>query len=400
MRVLQLCHKPPLPAKDGGCIAMNNLTQGLIESGHKVKIITIFTHKHDLKLNELSPEYIQKTDIEGVHVDTRINFVDAFTAFMTNDSYHVNRFFSPDMDIKIDRLLRKQSFDVIHLESLFMTPYIGTIKRHSKAPIILRAHNIEYTIWEKIALGTKNPIKKMYLNFLAKQLREYELMMFNSVDGIATISESDKIRMLQLGVRKPIKTIAFGIDLQLYNYLPSIPTNAPKLFHLGAMDWEPNVEGLNWFIGKVWPAIHDRFPHLTLYLAGRNMTEDFRNIQAPQVFILGEVEDATKFIQDHDIMVVPILSGGGVRVKIIEGMALGKAIISSTIGAIGIDYKEKENILIADTTAEWIQAIDALLNKEGKKERIEKNAREFAETHFDNSIINKELIHFYKEVQK
>lgn len=400
MRVLQLCHKPPLPAKDGGCIAMNNLTQGLIEAGHKVKILTIFTHKHDLKLDELSPEYIQKTDIEGVHVDTRINFVDAFTAFMTNDSYHVNRFFSPDMDIKIDRLLRKQSFDVIHLESLFMTPYIGTIKRHTQAPIILRAHNIEYTIWEKIAIGTKNPIKKLYLNFLAKQLREYELMMFNSVNGIATISESDKIRMLQLGVRKPIKTVAFGIDLDLYPCSASSSNINFKLFHLGAMDWEPNVEGLTWFIQKVWPNIHQKFPDLTLHLAGRNMSPEFKAIQAPQVFIKGEIDDATKYIQDHDIMVVPILSGGGVRVKIIEGMALGKAIISSTIGAIGIEYKEKENILIADTAAEWIEAIDALVNKVGKKERIERNARQFAETHFDNRVITKELIQFYKEVQR
>jgi len=400
MRVLQLCHKPPLPAKDGGCIAMNNLTQGLLDAGHKVKILTIFTHKHDLILDELDPDYIQKTDIEGVHVDTRINFVDAFTAFMTNDSYHVNRFFSPDMDIKIDRLLRKHSFDVIHLESLFMTPYIGTIKRHSRAPIILRAHNIEYTIWEKIAIGTKNPIKKIYLNFLAKQLREYELMMFNSVDGIATISESDKIRMMQLGVRRPIKTIAFGIDLNLYHCQPTTPENENKLFHLGAMDWEPNVEGLTWFMDRVWPSIHQKFPHLTLHLAGRNMSDEFKAKSLPNVFIQGEVEDAIQYIQDHDIMVVPILSGGGVRVKIIEGMALGKAIISSTIGAIGIEYKEKENILIADTVLEWIQSIESLMEKPDKKVRIQNNARQFAESHFDNKIITKELIQFYKEVQK
>lgn len=400
MRVLQLCHKPPLPAKDGGCIAMNNLTQGLLDAGHKVKILTIFTHKHDLILDELDPDYIQKTDIEGVHVDTRINFVDAFTAFMTNDSYHVNRFFSPDMDIKIDRLLRKHSFDVIHLESLFMTPYIGTIKRHSRAPIILRAHNIEYTIWEKIAIGTKNPIKKLYLNFLAKQLREYELMMFNSVDGIATISESDKIRMMQLGVRRPIKTIAFGIDLNLYHCQATASENEYKLFHLGAMDWEPNVEGLMWFMDKVWPSIHEKFPALTLHLAGRNMSEEFKSLSLPNVFIQGEVDDAVQYIQDHDIMVVPILSGGGVRVKIIEGMALGKAIISSTIGAIGIEYKEKENILIADTVLEWIQSIESLMEKPDKKVRIQNNARQFAESHFDNKFITKELIQFYKEVQK
>jgi glycosyltransferase involved in cell wall biosynthesis len=166
------------------------------------------------------------------------------------------------------------------------------------------------------------------------------------------------------------------------------------------MDWEPNVEGLKWFIEKVWPTIHLRFPQITLHLAGRNMSDEFKAIKAPQVIIQGEIDDATQFILEHDIMVVPILSGGGVRVKIIEGMALGKAIISSTIGAIGIDYKEKDNILIADSTSEWIQAIDSLISKEGKKERLENNARQFAETHFDNRIITKELIQFYKEVQK
>ncbi len=400
MKILQLCHKPPLPSTDGGCIAMNNLTQGLINAGHKVKILTIFTYKHDLNLEQLPADYILKTDIEGVHIDTRINLVDAFTAFMTNDSYHVNRFFSPDMDIKIERLLRKQTFDVIHLESLFMTPYIGTIKRHSKAPIILRAHNIEYTIWEKIALGTKNPFKKLYLNFLAKQLKEFELMMFNDVDGIATISESDKIRMLQLGVRKPIRTISFGIDLHSYHPGAFIPKKTPSLFHLGAMDWEPNIEGLTWFIEKVWPKIHQNFPEIPLHLAGRNMTDYFKNLNVPGIHIWGEVEDGHAFIQEHDIMVVPLLSGGGIRVKIIEGMALGKVIISSTIGAIGIEYKEKENLLIADTASEWIQAIDALIHKEGKQEMISNNARSFASTHFDNRNITRELIQFYKETQK
>jgi polysaccharide biosynthesis protein PslH len=130
------------------------------------------------------------------------------------------------------------------------------------------------------------------------------------------------------------------------------------------------------------------------------MSDEFKAKSLPNVFIQGEVEDAIQYIQDHDIMVVPILSGGGVRVKIIEGMALGKAIISSTIGAIGIEYKEKENILIADTVLEWIHAIGSLMEKQGKKERIEKNARQFAESHFDNKFITKELIQFYKEVQK
>lgn len=398
MKILQLCHKPPLPAKDGGCIAMNNLTQGLLSLGHKVKVLTIYTHKHDLNLELLPEEYIQQTDIEGVFVDTRINLVDAFTAFMTNDSYHVNRFFSPDMDIKLDRLLRKHQFDVIHLESLFMTPYLGTIKRRSKAPVVLRAHNIEYTIWEKIAIGTKNPIKKAYINHLARQLKEFELNMFNFVDGIATISESDKIRMLQLGVRQPIRTISFGIDLKNYQVSP-VP-NEVSLFHLGAMDWEPNIEGLSWFIEKIWPHIFNHFPNLKLNLAGRNMPDKFTNLRVPGVRVIGEVDDAHGFMCNHAIMVVPLLSGGGIRVKIIEGMAMGKAIVSSTIGAIGIEDHNSEALRIADSLSEWINALEPLVSNPTKISELGNHARAFAEKHFDNEQITRALIQFYRDIQR
>jgi glycosyltransferase involved in cell wall biosynthesis len=398
MKILQLCHKPPLPAKDGGCIAMDNLTQGLLQLGHKVKVLTIYTHKHDLNLEQLPEEYIQQTDIEGVFVDTRINLVDAFTAFMTNDSYHVNRFFSPDMDIKIDRLLRKHQFDIIHLESLFMTPYLGTIKRRSKAPVVLRAHNIEYTIWEKIAIGTKNPVKKAYINHLARQLKEYELNMFNFVDGIATISESDKIRMLQLGVRQPIRTISFGIDLNKYH--PLNPPQDVSLFHLGAMDWEPNIEGLTWFIENIWPHIHQHFPQLKLNLAGRNMPDKFIQLQVPGVQVIGEVEDAHGFMSQHAIMVVPLLSGGGIRVKIIEGMALGKAIVSSTIGAIGIEDHHTESLKIADSVQEWINALEPLVSNTEEVKIQGQKARAFAESNFDNVKITKALIQFYRDIQK
>ncbi|MEY2763830.1 MAG: hypothetical protein RLZZ205_254 [Bacteroidota bacterium] len=398
MKILQLCHKPPLPAKDGGCIAMDNLTQGLLQLGHKVKVLTIYTHKHDLNLEQLPEEYIQQTDIEGVFVDTRINLVDAFTAFMTNDSYHVNRFFSPDMDIKIDRLLRKHQFDIIHLESLFMTPYLGTIKRRSKAPVVLRAHNIEYTIWEKIAIGTKNPVKKAYINHLARQLKEYELNMFNFVDGIATISESDKIRMLQLGVRQPIRTISFGIDLNKYH--PLNPPQDVSLFHLGAMDWEPNIEGLTWFIENIWPHIHQHFPQLKLNLAGRNMPDKFIQLQVPGVHVIGEVEDAHGFMSQHAIMVVPLLSGGGIRVKIIEGMALGKAIVSSTIGAIGIEDHHTESLKIADSVQEWINALEPLVSNSEEVKMQGQKARAFAESNFDNVKITKALIQFYRDIQK
>ena len=106
MKILQLCLKPPLPSKDGGCIAMHNITQGLLEAGHKVKILTIFTFKHDLDVDAMPTDYIDQTGIEGVFIDTRLNVVDAFSSILTSDSYNISRFFSTDFDIRLAKLLR------------------------------------------------------------------------------------------------------------------------------------------------------------------------------------------------------------------------------------------------------------------------------------------------------
>jgi glycosyltransferase involved in cell wall biosynthesis len=377
---------------------MNNLTQGLLQAGHKVKILTIYTQKHDFKPEELPTDYIEKTDIEGVFVDTEINILDAYIAWMTNDSYHVNRFFSPDMDIKIERQLKKNNYDVILLESLFVTPYLNTIRKNKKnTPVVLRAHNIEYTIWEKIAMGTRNPIKKLYLNFLTRQLKEFECMMFNLVDGIATIADSDKIRMMQLGAHKPIKTISFGLNLVEYIAQKEQSVN---LFHIGAMDWMPNLEGIQWFLEKVWPSVHRELPELELHLAGRNMPSAWMQWQLPNVYIQGEIADAHAYMKENGIMIVPLLSGGGIRVKIIEGIALGKVIVSSTIGAIGIEDKPNHPIVIADTPDEWLAQIKELIQSNKKREHLAAQSRSFAESHFNHHHITSELVHFVKQLNK
>ena len=398
MKILQLCHKPPVPAVDGGCIAMNNITQGLLNAGHQVKIITIFTHKHDFLQDEMPEDYIAKTDIEGVFVDTRLNVVDAYASFMTSDSYNVNRFFSTDFDIKLTRTLKSESYDVIHLESLFMTPYLGTIRRLSKAPVVVRTHNLEYVIWEKIAKGTSNVFKRIYLSYLSRKLKNYELKTLNEVHGIASISEEDKKRFQSLGIRTPIQNIPFGIDYKKYNEYPDTEIEL-SLFHLGSMDWSPNQEGILWFLQEIWPKVHALKPNLKLYLAGRNMPDQFLNGHWPNVTVIGEVEDAKQFMKSKAIMIVPLLSAGGIRVKIIEGLALGKAIISTSIGAEGIDCVHDQQLLIADSISEWVKSITRLTEEDGLREKLGRAGKEHTKN-FDNDRIIEGLTAFYKKIKK
>lgn len=397
MKILQLCHKPPCPPKDGGCIAMNIITQGLIKAGCSVKVLSIHTHKHDFEPQHLEKSYLASTSIESVFVDTRINLVDAFSNLITQDSYNVSRFFSPDYDKALTRILQSATYDVVLLESLFMTPYIDTVRRHSKAQVILRSHNLEYIIWERVAKGSKNPAKKTYLKLLAKQLKTHELNVFDQIDGIVAISSSDTSKYQKMGFKGKLITIPFGIDSEKMPFTPYQPSE--QLFHLGSMDWMPNVEGVEWFLNEIWPGVVNKNPNIKLWMAGREMSSELRLRKDKNLHVLGAVNDAYSFMKEHGIMIVPLLSAGGIRVKIIEGMALGVPIISTSIGAEGIGCTHNENILIANTPEEFSEAIQLLISSPELSIRIAKNARKLVEEQFDNTLLTKNLLTFFEKLK-
>jgi glycosyltransferase involved in cell wall biosynthesis len=239
----------------------------------------------------------------------------------------------------------------------------------------------------------------MYLKYLTKKLKHYELGMLNEVSGIAAISDEDRRRMLALGMKKPMRTVSFGIDLNDYPFDENA-TSELALFHLGAMDWGPNLEGILWFLTAIWPSIHAKHPTLKMYLAGRNMSDEIERMQLPNVVVVGEVEHAIAFMRSKAVMVVPLLSAGGIRVKIIEGLALGRAVISTTLGAEGLDCTDGKNILLADRPEEWVAAVDRLMEQPEEIRQLGLNGRKHAMEHFELNEITSRLVAFYKELRR
>ena len=173
-----------------------------------------------------------------------------------------------------------------------------------------------------------------------------------------------------------------------------------SLFHIGSMDWMPNLEAVNWFLEEVWNKIHTEIPQVRLYLAGRKMPESLLNANYPNVSIVGEVPDSMYFIESKKINIVPLLSGSGIRVKIIEAMSVGKTVISTTIGAEGIDYTNEENILIADTPDEFVKQIKRCVEDNEFCSQIGKNAYDLVATHYNNELLTKKLLEFYIKLLK
>ncbi len=405
MKILQLCHKPPFPPVDGGCIAMNAITQGLLQVGIDVKVLALNTFKHPLNIDALPDEYIKQTKIETVFIDTQIKFASAFFNLFSNDSYNVKRFFSKEFEKKITEVLKADKYDIVHLESLFVTPYLNIIRENSHAKIILRAHNAEFEIWEKIGEREQNFFKKKYLKLLAARMRNYEIKLLNKYDGIAAISDDDAEKFRNLGCKIAIESIPLGINISEYDFFvnpKSDPLSSrgrnPKLFFLASMDWLPNCDGLEWFLKNVWKNISAKNPQLKFYVGGKAMPDKFLRMKIPNVEIVGQIPDAKFFFLENDIMIVPLFSGSGIRVKIIEAMALKKVVISTTIGAKGINCEHKKNILIADSPTEFSEMISLIVSDSSLRKTISENAGKFVEENYDNRIITKKLISFYKKL--
>ncbi len=396
LNILILSNKSPWPAHEGGPIAMNNIIEGLIDAGHRVKVLALNTNKYAVQPVDIPEDYRLKTGIELVYVDLSIKVLDAFFNLFTTKSYHVERFKSKAFEEKLISVLKNNKFNIVQIELLFMSPYIETIRQYSKAKIILRAHNIEHLIWERLEKSETNLLKKIYLKHLARTLKLYELNILQSYDGIVPITKKDAV-IFEEHTIVPVFPVSFGINT---NKLKISANNNPEhaLFHIGAMNWLPNEEGIKWFLDKVWPEVHRNMPDLKLYLAGRNMPKWLLNYKIKNVFVLGEVDDAKEFIESKTISIAPLLSGSGIRIKIIESMALAKAVVATSIGAEGINYTNGHDILIADTPEEFVNAIKLLYAKPDKSKEIGTNAKFLVNQHHDSKKIIDQLVQFYNRI--
>jgi len=397
MKILQLANKFPYPPKDGGSIATLSFSKSLVALGHQVTILAMNTSKHYSDVTDIPDELNRSIRWIGVPVNTAIRPEKLIrNLFFSRMPYNAERFISKAFSDQLRRLLQEEAFDIVQLEGLYLAPYLEDIRELSSAKVVMRAHNIEHEIWERSSRQHGN-LKGLYFRSLARRIKRMELHYLNSYDAILPITSRDSEMLRTFGCHLPMHVVPTGVDTREL-FLDHSPMEYPSVFHIGALDWTPNVEGLLWFFDTVWPLVIKRFPELTFYLAGRNAVPTFRQPKWPNMVFLGEVEDAYAFMRSKAVMIVPILSGSGMRIKIVEGMALGKTIVTTTIGTEGISTTHRKNILIADDPAGFAGAICEMVQNRTLFDQIGENARTFVRENYDNLTITTSCTEFFQSL--
>lgn len=393
MRILQLCPKLPWPPDDGGRVAMRVLGLSLRRAGADVKLLSLNPRKHRSDHSAL-PDEARPLRPEAVDLDTSVTPLGALRGLRPGVSYNVERFRSRELEERLTRLLEEEPPDVVLLESLFMVPYAGTVRAASRAPVVLRSVNVEHEIWEGLARGERNPVRRLYLSHLARRLRAYELAALDRVDAILAVTPEDADAYARLGSRVPVRTVPVGLEPDAW------PDRSGKgdprtLTFLGSLDWRPNLEALEWFLAAVWPQVRRRIPEARLDVGGSGAPPDLASrLRADGVRFLGRVPDARDFLASGAATVVPLLSGGGVRVKILEAMALGVPVVSTPLGATGLGAVDREEILRADGPDRFAEACVGLLADPGQAAHVGRAGRDRVHKSFNANEIARELLAF------
>jgi glycosyltransferase involved in cell wall biosynthesis len=297
----------------------------------------------------------------------------------------------------LSTLLRQESYDIIQMEGPYPGQYMDTIRSESGAVVSLRAHNVEHLLWERKALYEKSKLKKWYLVNMANRLRRYESELASQIDILIPISKFDETCFRELGFNKSSVTIPTGLSIENYP-LTQLPSE-PSIFFIGALDWLPNQEGLKWFLENIFPQLLSQLPNLKFHVAGRNAPAAFEKfLNHPNISYHGEVKDALVFIRSYRVMVVPLLSGSGIRIKIIEGMALGRPVVTTSAGIEGIEIDGDKNVAVEDDPYRFSDQIVKLLSDPREAESKIVETRNFISRNFDILELSSRLSQFYKAV--
>lgn len=401
MNILILANKVPYPPRDGGALATLNMIKGLTRQGHVLHVLTMSTSKHPFNSNDIPHELQKIAFFKVVKVDTRISIAKLIRNLLfSRIPYTIERFFSKAFSTEIEKILEAKEFQIIQMEGLPLSAYVPIIRRRSSARIVMRAHNIESRIWERNAEGAHWGFRKFYFNNLSKRIKTFEHENLRRYDALVPISPVDEKEFQELGNSKPTFVAPFGVDPSFFQEQKESSGDL-SIFFIGSLDWIPNQQGLTWFLSEVWDNLRMMHPNLKFQVAGRNAPVSLQKmVYQKGAQFLGEVDDAPNFILSNTIMVVPLFSGSGIRVKIIEGMALGRTVITTTIGAEGIGAKDGEHIILADDSKHFTEAISQIISDPEICHQIGRNGRKFVMENFDNLVISQKLSGFYNSILK
>jgi polysaccharide biosynthesis protein PslH len=306
--------------------------------------------------------------------------------------YAVAKYRSLEYRHALERLLKEQTFDAIVCD--FLVPTVN-LPDALPCPAILFTHNVEAEIWRRHAETAQNPIARFFLAQQWHRMLRFERAALGRFDLVLAVSDADGQTFERLypgTLSVPVHVVQTGVDTTFFAPWPAAQAKRAHLVFTGSMDWLPNVDGMQYFVQQILPRIREAEPDATLSIIGRSPTPAVKRLALDAgIEVTGRVDDVRPHIAEGSVYIVPLRIGGGTRLKIFEAMAMGKAVVSTTIGAEGLPVTPGEHVLIADDPAQFAHAVIGLIRDDERRHRLEAQARRLVVDRYDWAAVSRDF---------
>lgn len=380
MNILWVKSGPLFPLDSGGKKRTHAMLQE-ISKQHHVTYLALLAKGQDLDPCEEAASYAaEKVWLpwqETPKRSWRFALVLLRNFLLSSLPYALEKYLSKPMSRWLESQLVTDRFDLVVCD--FLIPAPNFLKLKTKVPMVLFQHNMEAMIWKRLAESSKNPIKRFYLNNQFQRFSKWEMQLSRLFDGIITVSDDDsRYARDQYRLKNVRGHVPTGVDVDYFAPRKEILADERTIGFLGSMDWLANIQAVDYFVREIYPKIRRRIPDVRFVVIGRNPPKSISDLASgdPSITVTGSVEDVRPHLKACDLMVVPLLTGGGTRIKILEAMAMGVPTVSTTIGAEGLELKRGLHLEIADHADEFANVTIDLLSDKQRRQTLADTAHE------------------------
>lgn len=385
LRILQICPQLPFPPDTGGRIGIYEVTRHLALRGHRITLVALVREFREAPGLERYSKVMQIGPI-----DTRSAKCGMVANLFSTMPYTIAKYQNAKASRALVDLVRHREFDLVYLDHLHTAYYGAAIMNFRRLPIVLREHNVETRIMERLYQNAANPVLRLWAYIQYERVRSYESRMCELFDRCLMMSDVDEDLIRRINPRVRTAVVPVGVDTDYFQ--PQKGQEDPYLMlFVGPMDWLPNVDGISWFCKEVLPLIAARVPEAKVLIVGRNPPPRIRNLASERVIVKGYVEDVRPYMARAGVVIVPLRIGSGVRVKILHAFAMAKAVVATSVGCEGIDAKHGEHLYVADTREAFAEQVAGLMSSQEERHRLGLAARGLVESKYSWSRIAERL---------
>jgi glycosyltransferase involved in cell wall biosynthesis len=390
MKILWVKPGKILPLDTGGKLRTYNILRH-ISASHELTYLSYYAGERDEAYERDVPTHIPGTmcvhtpaqDPKGIR-----RHLDYLLRIAGPAPYAISRFADPQVKRLLQQWIPQRRFDVAVCDFLMSTL---NFPRELATPTALFQHNVESMLWKRKAEVEPRFLDRAVFKLESTKMQRFEPEQTRRFHHVIAVSESDRAAMSSMVDPAHISVVPTGVDLSKYRYDPNLRPQEALVVFTGSMDWQPNIDGVEFFCNDIWPLVLKRVPHARFRIVGRDPHPRVMKLASASVEVTGTVPSIVDHLREAAAIVVPLRIGGGTRIKIYEGMAMGKATVSTTVGAEGLDVQHQRDIFLEDSPSTFADAVITLLQNEDARRRIEAGAAATAHK-YDWSVITEKFI--------